>query len=231
MAGTIIGFTFFITEHIKTELRTNLVKQYTEQEQIIAHEVSVVLHAKITSLIDELNLISNIPDVQNGNSIVCNTELKKLVDTLNVKIGNIGRVDKNGVFRCTLNGGLLGSKAEKLGPYINDIFNDPEHKKVMSRAIMPKGVTTYLSAIHVPVYDNKGNFDGTLGGAIYFDKIYEDYLKDILISKNGRVILIDDDGTILSHPVKDFIGKNIKSEYIQKLNNNEHSFDKILSEN
>jgi len=95
------------------------------------------------------------------------------------------------------------------GQYIHDLINDPEHKPVMSRANHPKGEpNTLAAALHVPVYED-GVFKGTLGGAIYFNKFQDAYLRNIKFGNNGFAVLMDDNGHILYHPDPKQNGENL----------------------
>lgn len=207
----------FITSiYTRQKLTENLITQYGVQEGVVARQLAQTLEIEIAQTQAKLNLIAKLPAVMLGNKDVCNKELKKIFDNPETEVGNLGRVDENGFFRCSLNEKLIGLKAEKLGPYITTIFNDPEHKPVMSRAIKPPGSPSYVVAIHVPVWGVNGEFLGTLGGAVYFNDLEKKYLKNVNIAPGSYIALFDDDGTILYHYKPEVIGLNIASPDFQK---------------
>lgn len=200
---------------IQKDLVLNLTNQFYAQEKLIGEETNNLLRAEMLSLQDKLHIISQIPSVRTAdNTEACNQQLQAVRDSMNIKVNNIGRVDVNGKFVCSLNPALIGLEAANFGEYITDIFKDPQHKPVMSRATRVPNVEGQIFAIHIPVYDEDGNFDGTLGGAIYFSDLEKNYLKNIVFANSGYIVLFDDNGDILYHPQPDIMGKNyFSAEY------------------
>lgn len=198
---------FFIVRDVYRELLNQLVNEQAEEKLVIAQELSKTISEEVKETEEKLILMSKLPEIRNGEKEVCNEKLKEL-SLLNSRLSNIGRVDSERKFRCSLNEAIIGTDAQNLGPYIAQIFDDPEHKTVMSRIIkVPNG--GYAVALHVPVYDENGQFDGTLGGALYFDDFSKKFLSNVAVSEQGYVVLQDDDGTIFYHPQKELIGQNM----------------------
>jgi signal transduction histidine kinase len=225
----IIVCIFIITNVMRERLNTNLLENYKKEELILAESIAKSLQFDIETTKNQLKILATDPVIQNGTADACNNRIKEVLKVANSQLGNVGRVDSSGKFRCSLNAALIGTTASNLGPYITTIFNDPEHNPVMSRAITVPNVTGYLAALHVPVYTNAGTFDGTIGGAIYFNTIQEKYLADVAFARRGYVVLIDDDGTILYHPKKENIGKNIIL-LVQANNNDTQPFVEMIEE-
>ncbi len=197
---------------IKGWLANNLLAEYQRQEHQVAERVAQNLENNIAGVQDKLNLLTATPEVRNDDPLACNAKLTEAFDIMSSKVGNLGRVNAEGYFYCSINKKPIGLKAEKLGGYIPQIFNDPEHKPVLSRAILPPGAGGYVAALHVPVYDQQHRFKGTLGGAVYFNELQEKYLKHVSSAANGYVVLLDDNGDVLYHPKTQLIGKNINTQ-------------------
>lgn len=207
-----------MVNRIRLNLVNNLTAQYLSHEELVAQETSNLLKAEIKALQDKLYLIAQLPQVKNPtgpNS--CNRALQNATDEMQVKVNNLGRVGRDRKFTCSLNIGLIGTDAAPLGKYIEEIFNDPQHKPVLSHAIKIPNLSNYAFALHIPVFDENGQFDGTLGGAIYFDYLQENYLKDITFAGQGYVNIQDDDYTILYHSRTELIGKNFFGDEYQSL--------------
>ncbi|HYC34672.1 MAG TPA: ATP-binding protein [Candidatus Paceibacterota bacterium] len=202
---------FLTTEIIRKKLHNKLVDDYAEQELLLAHNIARTLEAEIQSAKSQLMLMAEDPVIRDGEAKACIQKLQSTLIQIGSDLGNVGRVDASGNFRCSLNTALVGTEASKLGQYITTIFNDPSHNAVMSRAIKAPGAPGYLTALHVPVW-NEGKFDGTLGGAIYLDDLQKKYLEEIVFAERGFVALYDDDGTVLYHKDKEIIGLNISAE-------------------
>ncbi len=206
---------YFIFQHVYKGFLNGLISQHSQENLASAKQTAATLEEEIKSTEDKLKLISKIPEIRDGDTESCNQKLVEIAG-LNPRISNIGRVGVDKKFKCSLNKVLIGTDAEKLGPYINKIFTDPSHKAVMSRIIkVPAG--GYAVALHVPVIDENGLFAGTVGGAIYFDEFSEKFLKNIKVSDQGYVVLQDDDGTIFYHPQKELIGQNRRPHTPQEI--------------
>jgi len=218
-----IGSYALISE-IKNRIVTNSVAQYTDVEKNIGKQVSTTLYSQFSSLEDKLYALAQIPNINTVDPSTCAETFQKELDGLTVKFNNLGRIGQDKKFICSLNPGLIGVDASALGSYINDIFNDPEHKSVMSRGIKVPNVEGSVVAVHVPVFDKDGNFTGTLGGALYFEQLQNNFLKDIVFAKDGYVAVIDDNGDILFHPDKTIQGQNFFSDTIQVRFGNDPAF-------
>jgi signal transduction histidine kinase len=208
---------FFMLSYARGRLNQSLIDNYAKQELSIVSNISKLLELDISTIQNQLTLMSENPLIADGDTEECTTEIKYNLSQTQSELGNVGRVNKNGVFTCSLNPLLINTRAEKLGPYITDIFNDPAHAPVMSRTIPVPGVKGFAVALHVPVFNEKQEFDGTLGGAIYLSDLQNKYLKDVVFAKRGFVALIDDDGTILYHYKSGLIGTKATSTVFKEI--------------
>jgi signal transduction histidine kinase len=225
----VIVSTYLTTRVIQSRLNHNLIANYENYEQVGSNLIASTLEAEIKSLIAQLIIMSEYPEIKSGG-VNCAPHIRDLLAKTGSRLGNVGRVDANGVFVCSLNAALVGRKAAELGSYITDIFNDPEHHTVMSRAIIVPNVEGYVTAVHIPVWTPDGKFDGTLGGAIYLKDLEEKYLRDFTFAQRGFVILLDDDGTILYHNDSRLIGTNVNSPTFAEIVGDEKAFNYILDE-
>lgn len=208
----------YLITSIKERVTKRMVGVYQSQEEIVAQQVADSLGKGIADIQRKLEIMALAPEVINSsNRTACNTKLDEYFTTSKHQIGNIGRVNTAGIFDCSLNRALIGSPASALGDYVPRLIADPQHKPVLSQKIKPAGIPGYAAALHVPVYDKTGGFQGTLGGAIYFDQIKDQYLKDIKIGDKGFASLVDDNGDVLYHPNSTFIGKNVRDDEIRKV--------------
>jgi signal transduction histidine kinase len=215
--GIIIIGSIYTSFQTQKELTLYLEEDIQVQESQLAQAVANSLRSEIIGIQEKLTLISKIPQVQDPTSAdQCNEQLQETFEIMERKVGNLGRVNTNRIFACSLNKALIGLPAEQLGQYITDIFTDPDHKTVMSRVILPPGSSSFIIALHIPVLNQAGQFDGTLGGAIYMDQLESKYFRDIRLSPNGHIVLLDDNGDILYHPYRDLIGKNYNSDEFKK---------------
>lgn len=211
-----IFLVWFLSEGTQKQIEMTIEEQFGDSKLQLATEISNALEEEINCTIDHLNLISQLPEVKYGGTKECSNKLREMNGLMYDKLGNISRLNKDGVFDCGLVDDIVGVDANEY-PYIQKILSDPEHNPVMSRAIMFQYTDheKYLVAIHIPVYDDNNNFKGTLGAAIYFDEIYDSYIKEIVKDGKDLIYLIDDNGDILYHPNPDFVGRNQNDQYMQ----------------
>jgi len=220
---SVTGFVF--SSGIQKSIADNLVNQYGEQELLIAKDMAKILESEISNIKEKLNIISQIPAVKNGNTEDCNAELKDVFANMNEKVGNLGRMNAEGVFTCSITESTIGLDGTQHS-HLKKIID--EHVPVLGRVIVSKaddGTQNIVTSLHVPIFDNLGEFIGTLGGAIYFSDIADKYLKDITFAKQGYLILEDDNGDILYHPKAEFMGKNIWGDDMQKVTGYSEEFN------
>ncbi|MES2437074.1 MAG: cache domain-containing protein [Patescibacteria group bacterium] len=218
------------SNYIKNKITDNLITDYGEQEKLIASQVAQTIEIEILSLEKQLYFISELPEIKYGDTDECNAKLDQIKEGGKTKLGNLGRVDADGTFKCSVNRALVGTEASKLGPYITKIFEDPLHEPVMSRSIKPAGATSFLVAVHVPVFGDEKEFLGTLGGAIYLNDIQQQYISNVQFAKDGFINLYDDDGSILYNYKTELIGKNIASPEFQSLVTNGTPPEKTIAD-
>jgi PAS domain S-box-containing protein len=219
LAFVLIVFLSWLAEGlINKQVSNSIISDYLTQEGQLATQIAASLENEVSNIETNLNIMAIIPDISNTTDpVACNAHLQQIFITTHQKLSNLGRIGANGDFICSLNKALIGLPGKKLGTYIPEIFNDPNHNPVISHAIKPLGASGYVVAIHVPVYTSQDVFDGTLGGAISLTDIQNNFLKDVKFAENGYAALIDNNGDILYSPTPDLIGENLSSPRVTAL--------------
>ncbi len=208
---TIVLFWFY--SHQKTENR--LKQSYLIQAKLASSQTAKLVQEQVKSIKDELEVMAQSPEILNASSDQKSCQ-KKVLQTyrhIEDKIGNLGVINKNGVFQCSINNQLLGQKAENFGDFFKIIKEDTNHLPVLSRYFIPPGQMGLGSALHVAVINEK-NFLGTVGAGIYFGSINEKFFKNLPFFKHGYITLFDDNGDILYNEDSWSLGKNIWAEEI-----------------
>jgi NtrC-family two-component system sensor histidine kinase KinB len=223
-------FAIVITVSNLNRRRVNrtLQQDYSQRIQVNAQQAATGIKTEVTALRDKLQFISGNEAIQSLNAKTCNARLEAIIAQVGTSMGNLGRIGPDGKFYCSVNKQIIGLKGETFGSYVKTIFDDPEHKPVISRAIKPTGSTSYLLAVHVPVSDSKGTFLGTFGGALALDKLGDNQLKNNKPSLNGFLSLLDDDGTILYHPQASIIGESFFADDVKALYENNQELQATL---
>ena len=184
-----------------------IVKIFSEEQLGSTKNIAESFESEIKNIENYLNLLALDKDIREGDSETCNKKLEEALNHFKGELNNIGRVNKEGIFHCDALQSLEGVNGINYD-YLKELFEDPEHKPTLSRGINFKyndGSQEELLALHIPIYDSDGNFDGTVGAAVYLDEIGENFLSDIEILKDGYIVLIDDNGDVLYHPTQEHI--------------------------
>ena len=218
MTFVLIVITIFLcTAIIKNKIIDNLIEVESFHEERIAKGISLSLENEFKEIDKKLKLISEVPEIREGGTEKCGSKLKEIYNEMDIKLGNMGRMNKEGIFYCGVVDDIVGVDGKKYD-YLRTILDDPEHKPVLSPAIMFQYInySRYLTAMHIPVYKDE-DFVGTLGAAVYFDELYEKYLKEIAHEfKEENIMLLDENGDILYYTNHAIISKNIFSEETTK---------------
>jgi signal transduction histidine kinase len=210
MTGGVIA-----NHYIKERLENSLIAVYASEEQTIGNELGQSITDRFTTIQNSLDAIALDPSIQSTNPALCNPALQKYYNALNLGVGNLGRVNTDGVFYCTVNKSLLNKPASSLGTYVHQLFIDPSHDAVVSPEFKIPGQSGYAVALHVPVYDSQYHFMGSIGGAVYLDQLSKSLLSKVKFAQTGYASVQDDEGNIIYSHRPTYIGKNFFSNAIQ----------------
>lgn len=190
--------------------------QYTSLGQEVSSEVAHVLEEEMKGVQSTLEIMSRIPEINEGEGVDCSKELKDITESNELPLGNIGRVNKEGTFYCGVVDAIIGVDGLQYDYLKQIIQDDPNHNSVLSPAVEFQYTdhSRFLAALHVPVY-TEGEFSGTLGGAIYFDEWEEQFLHEIEFAQRGFLTILDHNGDILYQVDNELVGENIFDEAIQ----------------
>lgn len=214
---------------IQEQLEQRLMHDYERQQAAVAQQVAASLKSQIASFQDRLKYVAQIEEIQSLDSDTCNARVDKVIGSFGLSLGNLARLNPEGVFYCSHNRAIIGVPGANFGNYASIIINDPAHPVTMSRMTKPAGSDSYLIGIHVPVYDQQAQFLGSLGGALSVKKLAQEYLKTVKIGQSGYVAVIDDNGDIIYNPASKFVGKNRFDPELQKLNANSEEINKAFA--
>lgn len=194
---------------IKGQLFHASSEQYKTQQTQLANQIAETLTTNFINVQNQLQVMASMPEVQDFSDIsACNAKLAELLSINQRQLGNLSRVNEQGIYVCSVNPNLPGQDSRQYGNYIVNLINDPNHGPVLGRLTRPAGADTHAVALHVPVYQD-GQFHGTLGGALYFNKFQDGYLRNLKIGNDGHALLLDDNGDILFHQDAKQSGQNL----------------------
>lgn len=200
------------------DLRKAAVIESTEQQKqlaaIAANEIERYFY-DIQKRMETIAVHPTVREAKRGED--CNLQLQKFVELNRQEINNLGRVNKDGMFICAVNRTIIGEPVSKYGSYFAAIANHPQHKPAMSRLILPTGSASPVVALHVPVLNDSGQFDGTIGGAVYFDELQKHILGGTQLSEGSLFSLYDSNLDVLYSPDPLIRGKNLNTPEVKRL--------------
>lgn len=213
LISLVVGF--IILAQVKARLVHVSKEEYKSQQSLLANQIADALTTNLVSVENQLHIIATMPEVQNIDDVDrCNDKLQQLLTINQKQLGNLTRTNPDGKYVCSVNKTAIGRDAAKYGSNIRSLAN-ADNKFVVGRMVQSPASDTLVIGLHVPVYVD-GNFRGSMGGALHFDKFQDVYLASVKFGKNGYAALIDDNGDILYHPSKELRGKNLLSPDIIK---------------
>ncbi|MFC2162746.1 ATP-binding protein [Candidatus Altiarchaeota archaeon] len=204
---------YVIVKDLDDSLRKNLLHEYTFRQHANALQVASNIGNEISNIEGELRVISAHPAIKGMDKKACNRQIKASFSALGSKvIGDLIRTDTEGISYCGALEDAVGFDSSQF-PHIRKIRNDIEHKKVLSRG-MALDYPSYqglMTVLHVPIFINE-SFQGTIGAAIYFDKLGDVFLKEMVEDDYGYIMLVDDNRQIIYHPVDEYMGVNLTDD-------------------
>jgi signal transduction histidine kinase len=200
---------------IKNHLQSKLVNDFSSEEVAIGKGVGASIFDRFNGIEAALTATAISPSIQSSNPAVCNPALQEYYGALKNWIGNLARVNDQGILYCSINHALLNKPASSLGTYVQTLFNDPQHKPVLSSEITVPNVKGYIVALHIPVYTGNHQFAGSIGGAVYLNQLSSDLISRVKFAKTGYVSVIDQNGDFIYSHITKHIGESFFSKQIQ----------------
>jgi signal transduction histidine kinase len=214
----VIVSVFLLVREAEKRLESGLLDIYKKQENLVAEQIVLKFKLEIENIQNQLYFISSQPEIINGykDQSACNSTLLDIKKRELTRVDNLSLVGKDGFLICSINDKYIGVKGETIWPDVSGILSDIDHKPIISRLVPSQDMSGHVVSAHIPVFDEEKNFAGIISGDIYLEDLYSQYLKDVILAERGFVVMFDDDGTIIYHPVKDLIDKNIESSEFKK---------------
>ena len=171
---------------------------------------------KIKEAMNIAKIAVNNPAFQNIGTD-CSKEQSEAVERIKIAIGDIADhsalINKEGIVVCSpfleeMIGKNIGST-----PYIQEGLLSKN--SILSRIFTNvSGDKTIL--IITPVISQKGEIIGLLNSAIRVDALEKILTNNFKFTPSEYTTLIDDDGTVIYHPVSSFVMKNVFGDEIQE---------------
>lgn len=198
-----------------------VVEVFLKEEVIhagtLADQAALSLQDELKNLEKDLAIAATKSPIKDLLPGACAESVTQTFELMKDEIGNLARIGPDKTFRCSVNKSLDGLSADSFGGFIDPLFKDPNSGAILSRVVESPGNKEKTLALHIPVFASSGNFNGTIGGAIYLSRLRNYMSKVTLYRNNNRSVLLDDDGTILYHRQKELVGLNVFNEEDKKV--------------
>jgi hypothetical protein len=201
---------WILSNNAKTNIRSTVEEQFAELELEVAEGAANVLEDKMSSIIDELLIIAQFQDVNDGNAESCNVLLEEVSKNMEFIGLGLHRTKKDGTLHC----GTEIPEFKRIEDHTNiDHVHSNESDPFISYGSTIKDeegeILEFIFNIDVPVYNEDGDFDGTLGVFFNSNDLHDQFLADANITEGGYFIIVDDNGDMLFHPNEGSSGKNV----------------------
>ncbi len=216
IAAVVLIANFFIVLAFQQILNNNAINEAQQAQANSAKKLASIFESQISELEDKLLLIAKYDDIKSMNTETCDKKIDEVLANLSEEINNIGRTSLNGTVYCNTNRATIGIDVSSSAHY-KKITEDPEHKPVLSALVHElTNAGAWALSLVVPVFDDNGNFSGTLGASIYTNEINENgFFTTAVPVSDSRVLIADSNGDIIFYTKPEFVGKNTHSQEIK----------------
>jgi signal transduction histidine kinase/ActR/RegA family two-component response regulator len=191
----IISIAFLYDGYKKTRL--SALESYSEQQMKYAGQI-------INEVRFRFELIGNVLELwKNSDEILYMSEgiqpfMERILAAHGSYISGVTRMDENGIIRYTVPffEGAIGADISGQ-EHIVELMDT--HLAVLSDAFL--SVQGYWAVVyHVPCFDNKGSFKGSLAFLVPFREMFRQLFMQLLPERETIPIVLDSDGRILFSP-------------------------------
>ena len=189
------------------EVESRVIEDFNRQQMALAKQASYAIEELFNQFSDDLSLLANSESVANFDK-VGEKQLSNYQKLKSRYITGVTRVDAQMriVYTFPERPDLIGRDISSQD-HVKEVFST--HQKTLSEVF--EAVQGYKAiAFHVPVYAN-GEFDGSLALLISFDRLAENFLKNINIANNGYAWVISKEGQELFCPIPGHNGNLVQT--------------------
>lgn len=188
--------------------KENREKGYLSENQVYAEKLADTTDLLFRNMLQTLKVSADsiYPLTQNSDQLYA--ELNQVLTSTNF-FNSVFLVDKEGkIVRSAPHFDLEGVKIDTFG--VNEAIN--KKMPLISQPYISKVTNKLIILISIPVFDDKGEYFGFLGGTIYLSE--DNSIKDTLSlhpkhAVDSYVYVVDSEGNIIYHPEKNRMGDNV----------------------
>ena len=194
---------YYIHAERGEELQKQGIEDFGREEQIHAQHLATQVEKTVENVFDNLYILAEIRDVKEATPL-CGSVVSAVYSKIKSKANAVNRIGLDGTVLCSSNSDLQGVYVGN-SPSFREALQS--RSPVIGRAeINPRGVQ--IIAFYIPLFDGEV-LKGVLGAEVPLGEIASKYLQQPGSRYESYVFILDDDGTILYHPEKRFIMRQV----------------------
>lgn len=217
------------------EYKKVIVEQQQQQMLGISKSISRSIEVFINDVSDSMKVITLDEEFKEdiftaGQDKIANVYMQKLKSYYNAEDKAI-----DGIYILDTNGKTLYEYQDNLGKIEDKSKEDiaiaiKSQKSYIGKAYLDKNKGSFILNIYEPIfYESK--FKGTMVVSIDLDTIYDRLISPVKIGEKGYVMVKDEEGIIMMHPVKEQIGMDVIESRKQVFPNLDYSELEVLVKN
>jgi len=220
----LLGISIYLGLMSANQMREIVREDFNQQQLVLARHTASLLEQDINFLKRELITLNFSPSVQYLEPLSCANRMRATLASVREDgVVEIVRLTPDGerAYRLDSRGVDQITKGSFKDPPTLEWAKNPEHKgQVLVMPVstqIPHYVGRLIAIIAVPTYEvsvddthphPSGAFAGVLAFYIDTQTLAKKFTQGIRSGKTGYAWIMDSDGIFLSHPERDFIGKN-----------------------
>jgi len=221
---TLLGTSIYLGFKSANQMREIVKEDFNQQQLVLARHTASLLEQNINFLKRELSTLNFSPSIQYLEPLTWANRMRATLASVREEgLVEILRIDAAGQRAHLVDGrGLdhITTGSFKEAPYLEWAAN-PENKSLVYvspvSTQVPNFVGRLITVMAVPTYEvsvdeshpqPSGAFAGILVFYIDSQQLASKFTQQIKSGKTGYAWIMDNEGIFLSHPERDFIGKN-----------------------
>ncbi len=220
----LLGTSIYLGLKSANQMREIVREDFNQQQLVLAKHTASLLEQDLDFLKRELSTLNFSPSIQYAEPLTWANRMRATLSSVKAEgVVEIVRLDRQGSRAYQVDSRGLDhvvTGAYKEAPYLEwaahpenkgRVYMGPVSAKVpnhLGRLITVMAIPTYEESVDENHPHPSGTWSGVLAFYIDVHQLARKFTQQIKSGKTGYAWIMDNQGTFLSHPERDFIGKN-----------------------
>ncbi|WP_235206602.1 methyl-accepting chemotaxis protein [Paenibacillus tyrfis] len=202
-----------ISYYISKTSSAELIKKQSESYEKLVVSTATLIDQYISERMAEVKILASTTDIRSNDAAAKTKFIKNFTESTKVFDGNTF-ISPNGIVTADT---IEASVGVNLGerPFFK---NGLQGKSTYTEVLLAKTTGKRSIIVATPVKDANDAVIGVLTGLVNFEGFMDKYVKPLMINDGeGYPIVVDSNGIIQLHPVKELVGKSVADSGISPL--------------